>query len=239
MSTTIGPDETRRMARRAGILYLLFALIAIVSEFLLPRFVVVGDPAATLRAIAARDAVYRAGILLTFTTLVFHLLVVASLYRLLARVDAWQATLMTLLVGVGVALALANMLHRLVPLVLLSGADSLSALARAQLEALAYAALRLQSASSALVMLFWGLWLFPLGTLVYKSGFLPRWMGVLLFAAGLGYVAAASTSIALPAWRQALSPFVTPLYVGEVPIIFGLLRVGTMSHSALLSRLPV
>ncbi len=216
-------DLTRAMARRAGALYLSFAIIAIVGQFSFPRFIVAGDPAATVRNIAAGEQIYRLSILTSFVTLIFHLLVVVSLYRLLKQVDAWHAALMVMLVGVGVALALGNMLHRLVPLVVLSGADSLSTISKEQLDALAFAALRLHGAGSALVMMFWGLWLFPFGILVYRSGFLPRLPGVLLLVAGFAYVVSSSTSMALPAYRQAISPFMTPLYAGEVPIIFWLL----------------
>jgi hypothetical protein len=211
-------------ARRAGVLYLLFALLAIASEFFLPRVLVPGDPAATLRNIAAAETLYRLGVLASFVTLIFHLLVVTSLYRLLRAVDGWHALLMVLLVGVGVALAMANLLHRLVPLVLLRDAAALTGVSRAQLEATAFAALRWQGASSAVVIMFWGLWLFPFGALVYKSAFLPRWLGVLLCVAGVAYLLSGATTIAAPAIRQALAPVLTVMFFGEVPIIFWLLR---------------
>jgi hypothetical protein len=214
------------MAKRAGVLYLLFSIIAIVTQFALPRFVVPADPAATLRAIAAAESSYRVSILLNFATLIFHVLVVASLYELLKRVDAWYALLMVMLVGVGVSVALANLLHRLVPLVALGGSDALTAIPKPELDALAFAALRLQGLASGVVLMFWGLWLFPFGILVYKSGFIPRIFGVLLLVAGIGYVMTSVTSIAWPAYRQTIAPYATALYVGELPIIFWLLLKG-------------
>jgi uncharacterized protein DUF4386 len=216
-------NDTRRAAKRAGILYLVFALVAILGEFAFPSFVVIGDAAATARNISAGESLYRFSILTGFATVILHIVVVAALYELLKPVEAWQARLMVLLVAVGVAVALANLFNRFAPLVLLSGADYLAVFPKAQLETLALASLRFRSATSAVVLMFWGLWLFPFGLLVYRSGFVPRILGVLILLAGFAYVTTSSASIVAPAYRPVVGRFMTPLYVGEVPIIFWLL----------------
>jgi len=69
-----------------------------------------------------------------------------------------------------------------------------------QLDALALAFFHLHGDGLLLAQIFWGLWLFPFGVLVYRSGFLPRILGVMLIPAGLGYVAASFTSLLLPAY---------------------------------------
>jgi predicted transporter len=73
---------------------------------------------------------------------------------------------------------------------------------------------------------FWGLWLFPFGILVIKSGFFPQVLGILLMVAGFALLASSVTSIALPAYEHVVSRVMMPLALGEFPIIFWLLIKG-------------
>lgn len=219
-------SSTNAIARRAGVLYFLFMIVAIVGEFVLPSVVVPGDAAATARNITTAELSYRIGILTGFVTLVLFIFLVATLYELFRDVDRSQALLMVLLVSIGVAVALANLLNKFAPLVLLSGADYLSVFTKPQLDALALGALRWHSGAATVAMAFWGLWLFPFGILVIKSGFLPRILGFLLMIAGVAYLTTSVTSIVLPEYRSVVSRLMMPLYFGEVPIIFWLLIKG-------------
>ena len=219
-------NSTKATARRAGVLYFLFAIVAIFGEFLLPAFVVPGDATATARNITAAELTYRIDILTGFVTLIIFIFLVVSLYNLLKDVDKTHAMLMVLLVSIGVAIALANLLNKFAPLVLLSGADYWSVFTKPQLDALTLGILRFHSSTATVAMAFWGLWLFPFGILVIKSGFFPRILGILLMVAGFAYVTSSVTSIVLPAYRQVVSQVMMPLYFGEVPIIFWLLIKG-------------
>lgn len=217
---------SKAAAQRIGALYLLFALLAIVGEFLLPSAFVPGDATATAARIAASETMYRIDAFLGFVTLILFLFLVWNLYFLLRDVDRRQAMLMVLFVSVGVAVALSNMLHKFGPLVLLSGADYLSVFTKPQLDTLSFAFLRLHTSGAAVVTGFWGLWLFPFGILVMRSRFLPRILGILLIIAGVAYVASSFTSIGFPEYRPLVSKIAMPLYFGEVPIILWLLIKG-------------
>jgi hypothetical protein len=219
-------NSTKAAARRAGVLYFLFAIVAIIGQFFLPALVVPGDAAATARNIAFGELTFRLGILIGFVTHLIFIFLVVSLYSLLKDVDRRQALLMVLLVSIGVAIALANLLHKFAVLVLLSGADYLSVFTKPQLDALALGFLRLHSNGVTVSTVFWGLWLFPFGILVIKSRFFPRILGILLMVAGFAYLTSSLTSIAAPAYRSIVSQFMMPLYSGEVPIIFWLLIKG-------------
>lgn len=214
------------LARRAGAIYFAFMIVAIIGEFVFPSFTVRGDAAATARNIVERESLYRLHLLVGAVTLGLFIYLVANLYRLFRDVDPGHALVMLLLVAVGVAVAFANLLHKFVPLVLLGGADVLAAFTRPQLDALAHGFMRLHGAASAVATAFWGLWLFPFGMLVIRSGFLPRLLGVLLIVAGVGYLVTSVTSIALPEHRALVARFMMPLYFGELPIIFWLLIRG-------------
>jgi len=219
-------NPTKTIARRAGALYFLFMIVAIYGEFFFPKFMVPGDPTATASKIAAADLTYRIGILIGFGTHVIFIFLVVSLYRLLQDVDKSHAMLMVVLVAIGVAVALGNMLNRFAPLILLDGANYMTAFTKPQLDALALSSLRFRSSGAAVPMAFWGLWLFPFGILVVRSGFLPRILGMLLIVAGFAYLVTSAVSIALPDYRRVVSQYMMPFYFGEVPIIFWLLIKG-------------
>jgi hypothetical protein len=219
-------NSLKATARRAGALYLLFMVIAIVGEFLLPSFVVQGDAAATATRITANEAMYRVSLLIAFTTLVIFILVALSLYDLFRDVDGRYARLMLVFVCIGVSVAFANLSNKVAALLLLSGADYLACFTRLQLAALVLTCFRLHNGIAALAMAFWGLWLFPFGMLVIKSRYFPRVLGFLLLVAGSAYVISSVTSIGFPAYRSVVSRFMWPLYFGEVPIILWLLIKG-------------
>lgn len=219
-------NSVKATARRAGALYFLFMIVAILGEFFFPAFMVPGDATATAHNITAGESAYRMSMLTGVATLVIFIFLVVSLYQLLRDVDRSQAILMVLLVTVGVAVALANLLTKFAPLALLSGADYLSVFTKPQLDALALGFLRLHSGGSIVATAFWGLWLFPFGMLAIKSGLFPRVLGILLLVAGVAYLTSSVASLVLPEHRQAISRVMMPLYFGEVPIIFWLLIKG-------------
>jgi hypothetical protein len=224
-------NSIKATARRAGVLYFLLMIAGLVGEFLFPTFTVPGDAAATAGNIAEAELTYRIGILISFSTLVLFIFLVAGLYKLFKDVDRSHALLMVLLASVGIAVALADVLIKFAPLVLLGEAGALSAFTKPQLDALVLGALRLQASGSAIVTGFWGLWLLPFGVLVIKSGFIPRILGFLLLIAGVGYLVTSVTSIALPAYQHIVSQVMMPIYFGEVPIIFWLLIKGAREQS--------
>ena len=123
-------------------------------------------------------------------------------------------------------------------LTLVGGSRFLSVVDAPQRDALAYLFVRLHSQGIIVASIFWGLWLFPFGILVMRSGFIPRALGVLLMVAGCGYVASAGTSLLLPQYAPVVNQFAIVLEAAELPIIFWLLiwgarpqRIATSAHS--------
>jgi hypothetical protein len=226
-------SDIRRTARQAGWLYLAMSLFAIFGFFYLhPKFIVSGDAAGTARNILANELLYRTSILIDLVTQFLFILVMLSLYQLFKDVHRAQARLMVALVGIGIAAGFANMALDLAPLVLLSGADFLDVFDRPQLESLAYAALRVGGKQSQLLTSFWGLWLFPFAFLTIKSGFLPRFLGVLLILSGAAYVVSCVTTLVFPAYADTVGTFAFPCYFGEFIVVLWLAFVGARPRAA-------
>jgi len=225
-------NSTKRTARIAGVLYLLLALTGVFSLIYVPSTLIVsGDATATVDNIRSSELLFRAGILGGLISNVIFVFLVLALYRLLKETSHKQAMLMVTLVVISVATGFANTINQLGALIALSGADFLSVFEKSELDAIAYLFIRLNSWGIQIIQIFWGLWLFPFGLLVYKSRFIPKILGVLLIIAGFAYLLNSFTFLVLPQYRAAISTFIMVLEMGELPIIFWLLIVGAKAQS--------
>jgi len=225
--------EIKRTARQAGLLYLASAILAMVGFFSLrPRFVVSEDPTATARNILAGEQLYRGSILINLVGGLFFILAVLALYRLFKDVNRGHARIMVALIGTSIAAQFALSALSVAPLVLLRDASYLSAFNREQLETLSYLCLTLVGRQADLLMWFWGLWLFPFAVLTMRSGFLPRFLGVLLIASGVAYVGSCVTAIMFPSHVDTVGKLAMPLYFGEFIVILWLAFVGARPRPA-------
>jgi hypothetical protein len=220
-------NSIKATARQAGVLYLLLGTSAFNIVYVPAAFIVPGDATATARNITAAELTYRIGILSGLVSSIIFIFLVLSLYNLLKDVDRKHARLMVILGSVGAAIGLANLLNQIAPLILLSGTDFLSVFTKPQLDALALGFLKLRRNGTLIEMAFWGLWLFPFGILVIKSGFFPKLLGVLLIVGCFAYLTVSFTSIVLPAHSQIVSLVALPFYtIGELSMIIWLLVKG-------------
>jgi Domain of unknown function (DUF4386) len=221
-------DQTKKTARTAGLLYLLIAVTAPVGLVYVPgALLVAGDATATANRIRASAWLLRLGIASELFHQVIGIFLVLVLYRLFKAVDEHQATLLVILGAlVSVPIVFVNVLNDVAALVLVGGATFLSVFDARQLDALAYLFVRLHSQGIIVASIFWGLWLFPFGILVMRSGFIPRALGVLLLVAGCAYVATAGASLLLPQYAPVVNQIALVLEAGELPIIFWLLIWG-------------
>ena len=156
-------------ARVAGFLYLMllpapFGLIYVPS-----RLVVPGDAAATANNIAASETLFRLAIVSNLLISIIGILLAVALYQLLKPVSRNMA----LLVLAGVPISMLSELPQFAVLRLLSGADYLSAFTTGQLQAQIMLFLHLHNQGLNIAQLFSGLWLFPLGYLVFNCDSSP------------------------------------------------------------------
>ena len=228
----MNPDMTsrKRDARVAGLLYLLMAAASVVSFSILPASNLVGaDAAAILETIASSQLRYRIGVLTELAAQILSVFAVLALYDLLKDVDKRQAVLLVVLSLVSTSMSFVNMLLGVAPLVLLSGADYLAPFDERQLDALAMGFLTLRGYGMGAQMAMFGLVLLPFGSLVFRSGFIPRILGVLLIVGCFPYLAVSVTSLLFPASARAASRLLV-LGVGEILIILWLLFVGVQTR---------
>jgi hypothetical protein len=169
-----------KTARIAGILYFMYIVTSIIgNEF--GRFVSV-DASVTINNITAHESLFRIGFVISLFSVVLFLLAAWALYVLLKPVNENIALLFLLLNLGGFAIWCFGMLNLFASLLLLSGADYLKVFQPDQLQAQAMLFVNLYKNGSTIAQIPYGVWLFPLGYLVFKSGFLPKILGILLIA---------------------------------------------------------
>jgi len=220
-------NSTKKTARIAGLLYLVNAVTGFFGIIYVPsKLIISGNAAATANNILASERLFRLGIVSEVICAVEFVFVVWVLYRLLGAVNKTHASLMVILGLVCVPVILMNTLNGIAALMLLRGADFLSVFDKRQLESMAMLFLDLRRYGY-LVGWILGIWFIPFGLLVYRSGFLPRILGVLLIAACFGYLADSLTPLLLPDYADVVGRIAAiPLTLGEPAIILWLLIRG-------------
>ena len=221
---TISPINQSQLKalRTAALLYLLMIISAPIGLLYVPSTLIVpGNATATADHIRASEWLFRIGIGSELFHQAIAIFLVLALYRLFKPVNEQHAKLMVILGAlVSVPIIFVNVLNEIAALILVNGADFLSVFSKSQLDALALLFLRLHEQGTEIVQIFWGLWLFPYGILVIRSGFIPRLLGVLLFIAGTGLLASSFTSLILPQFGFLFGQIAMVLDFGEFPIIF-------------------
>lgn len=216
-------NSMKSTARQAGILFLLTAILAPFSLIYVPSTLFVhGNATATANNIAAHETLFRLGIVSGLVSNVIFIFVVLALYRLLKGVDQNRAMQMVVLVLVTVAMAFISTVNDLAALVLVRGTDFLSVFDKPQRDALAMLFLRLGGQETLVAEILWGLWLFPLAILVYRSRFLPRFLGVWLILNGFAYLAMSFTGLLLPQYEDMVSKIAFPALFGELALMLWL-----------------
>jgi hypothetical protein len=224
--------STSKNARIAGFLYLLLVIVAPLRMYIPSALFVHGNASATANNIASHETLFRLGIvgdLFCGTILIF---IVLALYRLFEGVDQYLAVLVVILGGVlPAAIDFFMMLNDSAALILVRGADFLSVFDKPQRDALAILFLRMHDQEKLAAEIFWGLWLIPLGILVYRSRFLPRFLGVWLIVNGFAYLANSFTGLLLPQYQNAVGNLTFPALTGEVAFVLWLLIRGAKERT--------
>jgi Domain of unknown function (DUF4386) len=218
---------TDKAARVAGAVYLSLVATGPFTLLYVPnKLIVPGNATATGSNILAHEMLFRVAIVADLIGAVIFICLAVALYRLLNGVNKTQASLMVAFVLVSAAVAFVNVLNNIAALMLFRGSDFLGVLDKPQRDALGMLFVRLHGQGNVINEMFWGLWLLPLAWLVYKSRFLPRFLGVWLALGGFAYVILCVTSILAPQYQGRLFSFFQPAFFGELAFMLWLLVKG-------------
>jgi hypothetical protein len=226
-------SSIRNPGRVAGLWYLLLVLIGPLRLVYIPsKLFVHENPSATAENIAAHEWLFRlgmvgdlgAGVVLIFLTLAF--------YRLFKRADQYLAVLVIILGGVMPAVIdFVNVVSDAGALMVVRSGGFLSVFDKPQRDALAMLFLRLHDHQTTAAEILWGAWPFPLAMLVYRSRFLPRFLGVWLVINGLAYVIMSLTGLLFPQYQGRLFIIFQPALFGELALMLWLVIKGATAQA--------
>ena len=244
MAQTVNPDRIqdespqalpesmtspKRLARIAGVLYLLVGLFGGFAEgFVDPKMYVAGNAAATAANVLANPGLVRLGVVAHLLYGTFFVFVALTLYILLQHVHKSMARAMLVLVVLAAGIICLNAVFQWEGLRVATGAVDLASLGTAGSNGMVLLLLDTQHYGTLIAQVFFGLWLLPLGYLAYQSkGMFPKWLGVLLIVGGVCYLVDLLAAFLLPDVGSAIHGFVTiPSALAEISMVLYLLVIG-------------
>jgi hypothetical protein len=194
-------NSINKTARMAGFFYFMFFVTDVISDLSRNRFILHGDAAATASNIMAHEGLFTFTAVGDLLTAALFSLAAWALYVLLKPVNKNLALLFLLLNLAGVAIHCMSALNLFAALLLMNGPDYLNVFQTDQLQALAMFFLDLREKGFMIAQLFYGAWLFPLGYLVFKSGFLPKILGIVLMVHCVGWLMTFLQSFLFPGFE--------------------------------------
>jgi hypothetical protein len=227
-------EPQKSTARLAGLLYLIVVMTGFFSLAYVPgQLLMPGNMASTVQNISTSTMLFRLGIYAGVICYATFVLLPLVLYTLLHRVNRHHAVAMVALALVSVPLSLIAVTEKLAVLTLLGDGSYTPALSTASLQAQVAGRLDQYNNIIDIAAVFWGLWLFPFGYLVVKSGFLPRILGIFLIVGCFGYLVNFTGGFLFPAYNDlGISGYVSiPSALGEIGICLWLLIIGVKKRT--------
>lgn len=220
-------NSPKKTARTAGLLYFILAIVAVYDlMFVSSKIIVRGDAVTTANNMLANEFLFRTGIVSNFISVILFLFLVLVLYRLFKPVNEHLAKLMVALVIVQIPVNFIIGAFKITSLMILKG-EVFKTLELAQLQDFAFLFLKIHGYGIITLQIFWGLWLIPFGLLTYRSGFIPRILGILLIINGAGYMIESLTFMLFQRSNYLfVRQFTFATYFGELVMILWLLIMG-------------
>ena len=220
-------ETPRQIARWAGLLYLLLIPLGFFGVAYVPSVIVQADDiGATASNLSAFEGLQRLGLVAVLTMNVISIALVLVLFELFKSAGRVMAGFMVAFLLIGAGISMLNEASLFAALAV-NGPDVVGPFTNAQIYRQTWLLLQMHQSGTYVAVIFWGLWLFPLGVLAYRSGVMPKILGVLLIVAGFGYVADSFTYFLAP---ESLVPLADFLFVGEVTFTLWLVFMGVKSE---------
>ena len=221
-------DSLKKTARIGGILYLIIIVVGLFAEiFVRSKLIVSGDASSTANNIMASEQLWRIGFAGSLIMLVCAIPLALIIYVLLSPVSRNIALLAVFFNLVSIAVEALNNLNSFAALFPLGSSDYLKAFEPQQLHVLAYHSIRMHASGYNISLIFFGMNCFFWGYLIFKSGYFPKILGVLLMVCAVCYVTNSFTWFLAPKFAAMLIPgILMPCFIAEVSVCLWLIVKG-------------
>ena len=227
MTTHTPKTSPQVYARIGGILYLMIIIAGALGEiFIRGKLIVSGDAISTANHLMASESLWRIGIAGDLLMHVCDIPLMLVFYLLLRPINKNLALLALLFNLIQTAVLVVNKLNLLMPLFLLGNADYLKAFESNQLYALAYLFIKAHDYGFGIGLIFFGFACLMYGYLLFRSGYFPRTLGVLMAMAGLSYLTNSFTLLLAPVYAGTIFPVLVLALIGELSLCLWLIVKG-------------
>jgi hypothetical protein len=233
---TIDELAPARVARITGVFFVAYILASVLATML--GQIGMADAPQVYQAILTDEGPFRMALAIALISGFLFLMVAWGLYVLLRPVNRNLALLFLLLNAVGVATQGASLMWLIATLLQGDTASNMQAYSPGQLEGLAYLSINVYKVGFVSAQLFFGTWLFPLGYLVYRAGFLPRFLGVLLMLDGIAVMIWFLQVLLLPDYSAIRTPGLVVSFIAEVGLALWLLVRGVKADDSATGSVP-
>ncbi len=216
-----------KTARIAGVLYLILVIFGILNLLYIPSKLIVWDDATqTLQNIIDSEMLFKLGVVCGVITFLSFIALVLVLYKLLYKVNKNHAIFMAVFALVSVPISFVNILSKFSVLTLIKNTGLVDG--GVELENEVMYQLHMYDNGVELSQIFWGLWLLPFGYLVFKSGFLPKILGIFLMLGCFGYLVTFFGNFLYPDFYKTTFATIVglPASIGELGICLWLIIMG-------------
>jgi hypothetical protein len=212
----------RFKARLAAVFILIEGQASVFGQLVIPgQFIVTRDAAATAANILSNETLFRLGVTFALISVASHIVWVVLFYDLFKPVNRTLSLLAAFVGLIAIAVQAVSAIFQIAPLTILHGGEFSSAFTAEQLQALAYLSFRLKDQTFNTYLVFFGFWCLLTGYLIFRSGFMPRLVGLLEMLAGAAYLI-----LLWPPLASALYPYYLFLGIGEFVLLLWLLFKG-------------
>ncbi|MGZ3751630.1 MAG: DUF4386 domain-containing protein [Mucilaginibacter sp.] len=222
--------DLKKNAGTAGFFYLLHIVLIIYGVIFVSSKMGISGTDAMANKILADEFLFRSGIVTRLLSLIPTLFLAFSLYRLFEKVDEFQAKFLFILIIISIPFQFIAEVFNLTSLMIVKG-ELLKSADLAQKHDLSVLLITLYNNMVSIAQIFWGLWLFPFGLLIYRSNFIPRIFGTILFLGGIGYLVDFTAFLLSPNYRSATVFALLLGFMSEIAIMFWLLLQGLKKNS--------
>lgn len=230
---------TKRLARIAGVLYLLVGIFGGFAEgFVDPKLYVAGNAMATAGNVVANAGMVRLGVVSHLLDGTFFVILALTLYSLLEHVHQSVARAMLVLVALATGIICLNAIFQFEALRVATDSSYAAAFGSAGANALVLLLLDIQHYGTLSAQVFFGLWLVPLGYLASKSGLFPKWLGTVLIVGGVCYLVDLLAAFLVPDFGRRIHAFIViPSAIAEISMVLYLLIVGVRRQGQAFKRI--
>ena len=216
------PTTVRRKDRTIGVVYLLYFVTAIFSLLFLKGVAVPGNMAATAHNFLSHEPAFRSSFAFNLVATAFYIALTALFYSLFEPVNKVISLLAAFFSLMGCAIQTVGSLFQLAPFVIIGVNASPDTFNANQLQTLSLMLLKFQTQAFNIGLIFFAFYCLLIGYLILRSTLLPRFLGVLMLAAGLGWL-----TFLVPPFAAQLSRYTQILgFFAEVSLMLWLLIMG-------------